>query len=509
MVSTRSSSRSRPTGADVGGDVGAPDASTAATGTIPPPKSRASGASRATATTRGGTAPADYGQPEVTSPAKQQLLPALVEEEQQAAAQLASPMRESLVKSVGKPAAASAGTRLPPPPTPSAGAVRASSQMPLPGDDEADDAGQGAGVASRDQDEGPAPATARPGVSLPLAFFMTLSLLATLSIGTAVTACWQPAVHAALAPHVPHLGAVCAQATGGAASLGRALSEGLASVPATLQQAAPLALSRAHALPAMLHAWALEEVAPSAQLLLQQAHGKAAAALLWAKAHAVSAINDFAALVRPAPALPATFQSTTTLAALQALLDSGAAHLQHAADTWELAAKQFAERRKALAVVLTCGHAAECAAAAAAAASNAMSPCALPLSGAGFADGDAAGALQAALAAFLGGCPAGAVVVEAPERLSLPAVAVLNAALSESGHVQAGGRAVDTSRALYVFVYQAAGHDEAAVKEQLMGALAAQVGLRAWQPRAGGVGRPAHVSCHSRDPTPADPSTRV
>lgn len=109
--------------------------------------------------------------------------------------------------------------------------------------------------------------------------------------------------------------------------------------------------------------------------------------------------------------------------------------------------------RKAAGLALSCRHDAECAAAQAALTAAVTSAAALlHVRGREFAGSDAAGALQQALAAFFSATPNGVVLVTDLDFVTLGAVTVLNNALSEAGSLQAGGKAVPTSRGLFVLL---------------------------------------------------------
>ncbi|PNH00440.1 hypothetical protein TSOC_013737 [Tetrabaena socialis] len=418
----------------------------------------------------------------------------------QQAGDLGSPLTERIIKTVGRggpgsspsPARSSGGTPAPsgPPKTPApATDVKKIASVPLPDDEESEP------YASSDSDaqlplspgQQPAPPTTSgssssgSGGSQGLWLFAMLSVVATLLIGVLLVPCADAGLYSAVrTPNYEHLCKELVRAHGRTADAAWHLyaqaAERAAELHSKLPPPAQQLLARARCAVEDAHAAALPLLSkPLAEAQQRLLPVQERALRVWRQATR-EAFTRLAPLLEAALAHAAAPSPIPIACISQAdflgLLDQSPAVQQHGQELWHAAARQVASKRKAPVWVITCGSEAEHLAVVGGLFSAASSF--FRIEGAAYSLPDHAGTLQAELVGYLKTDPAGLVLVAQPDRLHPNSVAVLNAAMSEGGHLQMHGVPVATERALYVVLLEgvsSGAEGEAAVKDQLTRAM--------------------------------------
>ncbi|GLI64184.1 hypothetical protein VaNZ11_007376 [Volvox africanus] len=163
---------------------------------------------------------------------------------------------------------------------------------------------------------------------------------------------------------------------------------------------------------------------------------------------------------------------------LLAILDPDHVGREDLQELWHKATSDRVAKQKAAVWLLTCNAEDDCTAAADVLSTAAVSI--LRLDGANFANPGAAGQVQLELTTFLTHSPDGVVLVTHPEKLHPNSLAVFSHAASESGHLQMNGQEVTTKRALFLLLAQyeadvkgVSANAEAAAKDWLMRSISA------------------------------------
>ncbi|KXZ44026.1 hypothetical protein GPECTOR_75g750 [Gonium pectorale] len=434
-----------------------------------------------------------------------------------------TPLQERVVKTVGRtpttaqtpgPAPSFYAAATPgPAPTPSAKAVKQIASVPLP--DDTVSGGETEPFASSDDEQaGPAspgavpppvqrasartaaPRAAKRGSRALFGVLTLTSIFATLVVALVLTPCAVPELYAVRNPAVytpvcKGLNTVYGRA---AEAAWRVRSEAAHRASALYSELPPAGrellekswepLQQAHAAALVLldkAAVQLEErvapLRPRASELVRELYAHVGPTLDSALTYILQA-SRIGSTASPVASAPPVAMAAARIEAINqtdfvSLLDPEQQHL--AQDLWAAGERQIATKRKAVAWLLVCTSSQDCRRAEGRLFGGATSV--VHIDGGAYSEEDSAGTLQLELGNFLKQSPGGLVMVTQLARLHPKSVSVLNAALSESGHLQMDGVPVATERALYVFVADFTGQgvvDEQAVKQWLTDVLASK-----------------------------------